>query len=273
MSTSRTSMNAPLIKLGRTGSFALLFFLPAPIVVIAATSFAAAGYLKFPPDQLSLRWYLEAATDPRWIEAFVTSLGIAAVVSVLATAIAFAGAYACHRLRPRWLGAFELAVMSPLFFPHAALGVALVNVLALSGHLGTASGIVAAHIVCTLPFAWRPITVALQRIDGEIVEAASLLGADERRIALGIALPLARSGLVTALLFSFIISFDEVTVTMFLTGPQVSTLPVQIYAFIQENASPVLAAISTVTVAVTLLVVMLLERLIGLEFFVAHDPA
>ena len=242
-------------------------------MVIGATSFAAAGYLRFPPGELSLRWYAEAATDPRWIEAFVTSLGIAAVVAVLVTAIAFAGAYACHRLRPRWLPAFELAVMSPLFFPHAALGVALVNVLAMAGYLGSATGIVIAHIVCTLPFAWRPIVVALQRIDGEIVEAASLLGADERRIALGIALPLARSGLVTALLFSFIISFDEVTITMFLTGPQVTTLPVQIYAFIQENASPVLAAISTATVVVTLVVVMLLERLIGLEFFVAHDPA
>ena len=266
-------MNTPIVRLGRAASFALLLFLPLPIVVIGATSFAAAGYLRFPPSELSLRWYAEAATDPRWIEAFVTSLGIAAVVSVLVTAIAFAGAYACHRLRPRWLAAFELAVMSPLFFPHAALGVALVNVLAMAGYLGSATGIVIAHIVCTLPFAWRPIVVALQRIDGEIVEAASLLGADERRIALGIALPLARSGLVTALLFSFIISFDEVTITMFLTGPQVTTLPVQIYAFIQENASPVLAAISTATVVVTLVVVMLLERLIGLEFFVAHDPA
>lgn len=266
-------MNAPIVRLGRTASFALLLFLPLPIVVIGATSFAAAGYLRFPPGDLSLRWYVEAATDPRWIEAFVTSLGIAAVVSVLVTVIAFAGAYACHRLRPRWLPAFELVVMSPLFFPHAALGVALVNVLAMAGYLGSATGIVIAHIVCTLPFAWRPIFVALQRIDGEIVEAASLLGADERRIALGIALPLTRSGLVTALLFSFIISFDEVTITMFLTGPQVTTLPVQIYAFIQENASPVLAAISTATVVVTLVVVMLLERLIGLEFFVAHDPA
>lgn len=266
-------MNTPIVRLGRAASFALLLFLPLPIVVIGATSFAAAGYLRFPPGELSLRWYAEAATDPRWIEAFITSLGIAAVVSVVVTAIAFAGAYSCHRLRPRWLPTFELAVMSPLFFPHAALGVALVNVLAMAGYLGSATGIVIAHIVCTLPFAWRPIVVALQRIDSEIVEAASLLGADERRIALGIALPLARSGLVTALLFSFIISFDEVTVTMFLTGPQVTTLPVQIYAFIQENASPVLAAISTATVVVTLVVVMLLERLIGLEFFVAHDPA
>ena len=266
-------MNAPILRLGRAASFALLLFLPLPIVVIGATAFAAAGYLRFPPSELSLRWYAEAATDPRWIEAFVTSLGIAAVVSVLVTAIAFAGAYACHRLRPRWLPAFELAVMSPLFFPHAALGVALVNVLAMAGYLGSATGIVIAHIVCTLPFAWRPIVVALQRIDGEIVEAASLLGADERRLALDIALPRCRPGLVTALLFSFIISFDEVTVTMFLTGPEVTTLPVQIYAFIQENASPVLAAISTATVVVTLAVVMLLERLIGLEFFVAHDPA
>ena len=72
-------MNGPLIRLGRTASFVLLFFLPAPIVVIAATSFAAAGYLRFPPGELSLRWYLEAATDPRWGSAFMTSLGIAAV--------------------------------------------------------------------------------------------------------------------------------------------------------------------------------------------------
>lgn len=266
-------MNAPLLRLGRAGSLALLFFLPAPIVVIGATSFAAAGYLKFPPGELSLRWYSEAATDPRWLEAFATSLWIAAVAALATTTIAFAGAYACNRLRPRWLPAFELAVMSPLFFPHAALGVALVNVLAISGHLGTATGIVVAHIVCTLPFAWRPIAVALHRIDPEIVEAAALLGANERRIALGIALPLVRSGLVTALLFTFIISFDEVTVTMFLTGPQVATLPVQIYAFLQEDASPVLAAISTATVVLTLAVVMLLERLIGLEFFVANDPA
>ena len=67
--------------------------------------------------------------------------------------------------------------------------------------------------------------------------------------------------------------YDLSITRLFLTGPQVTTLPVQIYAFIQENASPVLAAISTATVVVTLLVVMLLERLIGLEFFVAHDPA
>ena len=90
-------------------------------------------------------------------------------------------------------------------------------------------------------------------------------------MALGLALPLARSGIVTALVFAFIISFDEVTVTMFLTGPAVTTLPVQIYAFIQEDASPVLAAISTATVAATLLLVLVLERLIGLQFFVEQE--
>lgn len=86
-----------------------------------------------------------------------------------------------------------------------------------------------------------------------------------------VTLPLVRPGIITALLFSFILSFDEVTVTMFLVGPFITTLPVEIYSFIQESGTPVVAAISTVLVVMTLLLVILLERLVGLEFFVEPD--
>lgn len=258
-------------RAGRLLAGLLLLFLPAPIVVIAASSLSKDGYMRFPPGEPSLRWYREAMADSRWIDAVVSSLSIAGVVAVVVTAIAFGSVYAGYRLRPRWFGAFELAVMSPLFFPHAALGVALVHALAVLGLLGGSVGIAVAHLVVTLPFAFRPIAAAMSRIDPQILEAASLMGASERQMALGLALPLARSGIVTALVFAFIISFDEVTVTMFLTGPAVTTLPVQIYAFIQEDASPVLAAISTATVAATLLLVLVLERLIGLQFFVEQE--
>ena len=86
-----------------------------------------------------------------------------------------------------------------------------------------------------------------------------------------VTLPLVRPGIITALLFSFILSFDEVTVTMFLVGPFITTLPVETYSFIQESGTPVVAAISTVLVVMTLLLVILLERLVGLEFFVEPD--
>jgi putative spermidine/putrescine transport system permease protein len=212
--------------------------------------------------------------DPRWITALGLSLTIAAATAVMATVIAFLTAWCARcRLPAGPARALDLVVLSPLFFPHAALGVALVNLLALWGLVGTAWGILVAHLVCTLPFAYRPVAVSMQRISPEMLEASAILGAGEGRTALRVLVPLCRPGLVTALLFSFIVSLDEVTVTMFLTGPDMMTLPVEIYAYIQENASPVLAAVSTAMVAATLLLVLVLERTVGLEFFVEEDAA
>ena len=82
-----------------------------------------------------------------------------------------------------------------------------------------------------------------------------------------------RSGILTSLLFAGIISFDEVTVTMFLIGPNITTLPVQIFSFVQDSATPVLAAISTISVLVTVLAVVILDRVAGLTFFVRRDGA
>ena len=94
------------------------------------------------------------------------------------------------------------------------------------------------------------------------------LGAQPGYVFRTVTLPLLRSGLVTALLFSFIISFDEVTVSIFLVGPDATTLPARIFAHIQESASPVVAAISTFLVAITIGLIVLLQRLIGLDLFI-----
>lgn len=261
-------------RLFRLPGALLLMLLPAPILIIVIASFTAEGYLRFPPGAASLRWYRESLGDPRWIGALGLSLWIAALTAILSTAIAFLTAWcARRRLPPRVARALDVAVLSPLFFPHAALGVAMVNLLAIFGLVGTAGGILIAHLICALPFAYRPVAVAMQRISPEILEASAILGAGEARTALRVMLPLCRAGLVTALLFSFIVSLDEVTVTMFLTGPDMMTLPVEIYAYIQENASPVLAAVSTAMVAATLAIVLLLERTVGLQFFVEDEVA
>lgn len=262
-----------LHPLTRQLGIALLLFLPAPIFVVVGASFTSAGHIQFPPGELSIRWYIEAVLDPSWPTAFFTSLWIAAATAVVITAISFLTAFYCIRYAPGIAGILETMIFSPLFFPHAALGVAMVAVVASLGLLGTGTGIVLAHLICTLPFAYRPMFISLKKIDGELIEAAQVLGASEWRIMRDVILPLSKSGFVTALLFSFIISFDEVTVSMFLIGPDVITLPVQIYSFIQDSASPVLAAISTATVVITFLIVFLLERTVGLEFFVEKDFA
>lgn len=249
----------------------LLLFLPAPIVIVVFASLTSAGYIQFPPGELSLRWYVEALTDPRWPSAFFTSIWIASLTALTITMVSFLTALYCTRYAPRVSGILETAIFSPLFFPHAALGVSMVAILASFGLLGTGTGLVLAHLILTLPFAYRPILISLKKVDRELIEAAQVLGASEWRATRDVLLPLSKSGIVTALLFSFIVSFDEVTVSMFLIGPSVTTLPVQIYSFIQDTASPVLAAISTATVVVTFVAVMVLERTVGLEFFVDRD--
>ncbi len=251
----------------------LLLFLPAPIFIVVGASFTSAGHIQFPPGEMSLRWYVEAVSDPRWPAAFFTSLWIAAVTAICVTAVSFLTAFYCTRYAPKLAGILETIIFSPLFFPHAALGVAMVAVMASLELLGSGAGIILAHLILTLPFAYRPIFISLKKIDAELLEAANVLGASEWQTIRDVILPLSKSGIVTSLLFSFIISFDEVTVSMFLIGPDIITLPVQIYSFIQDSASPVLAAISTATVVVTFLVVLILERTVGLEFFVEKDFA
>jgi putative spermidine/putrescine transport system permease protein len=260
-------------RLARSLGIVLLATLPAPIAIVVGASFSDSGYIQFPPDVLSLRWYVETLADPRWPRAFAISIGIAGATAVIVTACNFMAAYYTLRYAPKIAAALELAIFSPLFFPHAAMGVAMVALIAKLNLIGSAPGIILAHLIVTLPFSYRPIHVALRSIDPDLIRAANVMGASEWRALKDIVLPLCRSGILTSLLFAGIISFDEVTVTMFLIGPNITTLPVQIFSFVQDSATPVLAAISTISVLVTFLAVLILDRVAGLTFFVRRDGA
>lgn len=264
---------AKMTPLMKTIGIVLLLLLPAPIFIVFGASFNGTGYIQFPPESWSLRWYVDAFTDPRWGRAVLTSLWIAAVVATLITAISFLAAYFTLRYAPRISGWLELAIFSPLFFPHASMGVAAVALMAGMGIVGTPIAIILAHLMVTIPFSYRPIHVALKSVDPDLIRAAEVMGASELRALWDIILPICRSGVLTSLLFTGIISFDEVTVTMFLIGPDITTLPVQIFTFIQDDASPVLAAISTLSVVITFLAILLLERVAGLSFFVQRQSS
>ena len=257
--------------LTRTLGILFLFLLPAPIFIVFGASFNGSAFIQFPPESYSFRWYAEALTDFRWARAVGTSLWIAAVTATMVTTISFLAAYFTLRYAPRINTALELAIFSPLFFPHACMGVSTVALMASFGIVGTPWAIILAHMMVVIPFSYRPIHVALRSVDPDLIRAAEVMGASELRALKDIILPMCRSGILTSLLFSGIISFDEVTVTMFLIGPDVMTLPVQIFSFIQDDASPVLAAISTISVVITFIAIILLERVAGLSFFVQRS--
>jgi putative spermidine/putrescine transport system permease protein len=247
---------------------AIFLFLPAPIVIVAISSFSRTGYLQFPPQQFSVRWYQEFLSSEAWLKPLAISFALALVVAIVTTVFSFLAAFAVTRIRFRGKPAFDTLMLSPLLFPHAAIGVTLLGLLAAVGWVGHYSGILLAHIILCIPFAYRPALNSMRKLDLSVEEAAMSLGARPGYVFRTVTLPLLRSGLVTALLFSFIISFDEVTVSIFLVGPEATTLPTKIFAHIQESASPVVAAISTFLVAITIGLIVLLQRLIGLDLFI-----
>lgn len=255
----------------RTIVVAVLLFLPAPIIIVILSSFTKAGYISFPPGEMSLRWYGEFLGSADWLATLGLSFLLAALAATLSTVVTFLGALAATRRRLPMGQGLETLVLLPLIFPHAALGVIMLGLVAMFGWTGQFLGLLLAHFILTIPYAWRPIVAAMRKHDLAMEEAAMSLGAPPFYTFRKVTLPLLRPGLVTALLFTFIISFDEVTVSLFLVGPDLSTLPVKIFSTIQDSGSPVIAAVSAILVALTILVVFLLDRVIGLELFVAAE--
>lgn len=256
----------PVFKVIAIGVF---LFLPAPILVVVLSSFAKTGYLTFPPKGVSLRWYEEFLASDAWLMALGISAVIAVFVAILTTALSFLAAFAATRREFRGKTLLNFVILSPLLFPHAAIAVALLGVLSWWSLSGSYAGIAIAHAILCIPFAYRPILNSMQGFDLAYEEAGMMLGATPMQVFRKVTLPILRPGITTALIFSFIISFDEATVTVFLLGPDVITLPTRIFSEIQESGSPVVAAISSALVILSILIVYALKRLVGLEFFVS----
>jgi putative spermidine/putrescine transport system permease protein len=246
----------------------LLVLLPAPLVIVVGASLSPGRILTFPPPGLSLRWYHAMLAEPVWVQGFAVSAVIAVAAAIVTTLAAIGAALALERAPPRLRNAAETMILLPLLFPAAAFGIGILGWLGMLRLNGSMIGVLIAHLVLCAPFAYRPIAVSLRQIDRSLTEAALILGAEPRQALTRVVLPLLRSGIAAALMFSFIISFDEVTVTMFLVGPEFTTLPVAIYSHIQDTADPVVAAISTVLIALTAGLVLLLDRVAGLRIFI-----
>jgi putative spermidine/putrescine transport system permease protein len=253
-------------------NIALLVFLPAPLFIVAAISVSPDRFLAFPPTGVSLVWYAQFLASAQWMKALGISALVAAIAAAVSTGAATAAALALDRAHPRLRGIAETLILLPLIFPHAAIGVAMLGLLASTVYLkGTYLGIALVHVMLCGPFAYRPVAASLQKLDPSMAEAAMNLGADTAFTLRRVILPLLRPGIVTALLFTFIFSFDEVTVTLFLAGPGVTTLPLEIFSHLEQSADPVVAAISTLLMLFTFSLVVVLQRTVGLQMFVSLD--
>lgn len=240
----------------------------APLIVIVGSSFSGSALLEFPPTSFSLDWYAAALANERWLGALVFSTVVAVVVAALATLVCFLAALVTVRTRFRGRFLFDLAALTPLILPHAATALVLFRLADVFGLLGKPSGIVLAHTLMALPFAYLLCVAGLRKVEPALEEAAMALGAHPITVFRRVTLPLMKTAVTGSFLFCFLMSFDEATVALFLRGINTITLPVAVFMEIQDNATPLVSAISVLLILLTIAIIWVTKRLVGLQLYI-----
>ena len=257
--------------MSRNGPLALAYhtlfvaFILAPILIVCWVAFTPLGYLSIPIDAFSLRWFRAIADYPEFITAFWSSIALAALSLTVGIVLSVPAALAVARHRFPGREAITALFLSPLMIPHVVLGIAFLRFFTTIGIGGTFVGLVLSHIVIVMPFALRLVLAASTGIDRTVEHAAILLGAGPITVFRRVTLPLILPGVGSGWVLAFITSFDEVTMTVFIASPSTITLPVRMFLYIQDNIDPLVTSISAALIFLTVIVMVILDRLVGLD--------
>lgn len=229
----------------RAVALTLLFFLAVPNLVVTWMSFGADSVLVFPPRGFSLHLYEEFFSSSDWMRTALLSLKVGAAATLIALVLGSAAAYGLVRATFRGKGILTVAILSPMFVPGIVTALSLYLYFAVIGLQGSELGLILAHTVLVVPYVMVVMMAALRAVDPTLELAARSMGAGQLTVFWRVTLPLVRNGLVSAAVFGFLISFDELVIALFLADIDTRTLPVKMYESIKFEISPVLAATST----------------------------
>lgn len=237
----------------------VVLFLLLPIIFIAALSFGDSQWLIFPPPGWTLHWYRLLFTDTTWIEALFNSAKVAVIVTILSVTLGLLASLALTRGKFIGRNVLKTFCMTPMVLPVVVLAVALYAFFLRLGLNGTMIGFVLGHLIIALPFSIITISNSLDSFDISMEEAAQVCGASPLQVKLRVTLPSIRLGLFAAAIFSFLVSWDEVVLSIFLASPTLRTLPVLIWSTLRQDLSPVIAAASTLLIGITIIMMLLVS--------------
>ena len=255
----------------KNGPIALFFnalvisFMLAPILVVCVIAFTPENTLTIHGPELSLRWFKAVFEYPDFVSSFWNSLWLGLASATIATVIAVPAGMALIRYPMRASGMLQGLFLSPLIIPHLVLGVALLRLFTLIGGAGSFGWLILAHALVVTPYTMRLVMSSLIGFDRSAEQAALSLGASKTKVFLRITLPMILPGITGGWLLAFINSFDEVTMSIFVTSPSTVTLPVRMYMYATESIDPMMAAVSALMVAITVGAMVMLDRVYGLD--------
>lgn len=245
----------------------ILFFILAPIAIIFVFAIDPRPYISFPPTGFSLRWFEEFFASASFMNALWLSLKVAAITTVLSTLTGASAALAIARGRLPRARALTAFVLSPLMLPAILTGLALFQAYMLMDVGRPLWGLVAGHVLVTTPYVVRTTLAVLHNFDTRLEEAATNLGANPLRVYAEVTLPLIKPGVIAGGIFAFIVSFDQVPVSLFLISPGNETLPITLFNYLKFEMDGRIAAASVVSIAISFAIVLGLERTIGLRSY------
>jgi len=253
---------------GLTVLFAVLLFLLGPFVVIVAAGLSAGDTLAFPPQGLSLRWVEAVFGMENFRASFLLSLELGVGSTLLALLLGVPAAYGLARYRVPGREALRTVVLTPLIVPGIIVGLALLRHAVVPLDMPVTLALVLAHTVLVVPYAVRVVTASLENLRTDVEEAAVMLGASRLETFFKIVLPNIRNAILAAFILGFVTSFNQVPVSLFLTGPGITTLPIDMLASMEFVYDPSIAALSALMALMSMAIVLVAERLLGLSRYV-----
>ncbi|MFV0401299.1 MAG: ABC transporter permease [Oscillospiraceae bacterium] len=247
----------------------VMLFLLAPLVVIVVASFTPTALITFPPQGFSLKWYSNIfQSSTHFMDGLANSLKVGLLATALDIFLGVTAALSICRYDFRGKNALLNYFSSPMYVPSVALAFVLLQVYSQIGGIPGMARIFIGHFLIILPYIVRNTVSVLHVFNWTLEDAATSLGANPVQVFFKITIPIAKPGILAGALLAFLYSFDEVALSSLLSSPKFITLPIRIMNYMELTFDPTLAAISTLLILVSLILIVLMEKFVGLDMFV-----
>jgi putative spermidine/putrescine transport system permease protein len=245
----------------------IIAFLILPVLFVIFYSFNESAYFHFPPTGLSLRWSANFFRLHYFRDGALISLALAAVVTPLSVAMGVAASYGLIRGKFGGAGFINALLMSPIIIPGVVTGIAFMTMFGLIGFTWSFGNLVIAMTLICLPYTVRTISANMHGLNPNTEEAAVNLGASRWTTFRRVVLPQIRPGIVGGMIFVFATVLEDVSVVVFLTSYKTSTLSIAAMGYLRNKDDPTIAAMATMLIALTIGLVFVIQRIVGLEKF------
>lgn len=243
----------------------ILAYLALPLVIIVGASMTKSQFLTFPPQGITLHWYWVAMQDASYVSAFASSTILAAVSTAIAVVMAVSASRAITRYEVPGRYVIEAVLMSPLVLPHLVLGAAILQYGSAIGMVRSFPALLVGHVVIIFPLVMRSVLPQLVGGLRSLEEASLDLGASSMETFFLVVLPQIRGGVISGAVLAFITSWINVEMSIFNTTPELSTMPVKLFNYVQYTIDPTIAAVSAISILGAAASLIVLDLIFGLD--------